>query len=124
MCRIGEMETIRSAIFIVQKRHLETSAPSRRNVMLEANGLTVRKSAYYFLLLLPLSAAAMVAVVQMDLPREIQSSVVCAVSVFLSVGCIGVVFFQNWKIFTRQVLAALGGGLLAFCAMQLIYSVS
>ena len=65
--------------------------------MLEAQGITVRKLAYYFLLLLPLSAMTFVSVIRMDMPRDVQTDVITGMSVFLSAGCIGVVFFQNWE---------------------------
>lgn len=88
--------------------------------MLEAQGITVRKLAYYFLLLLPLSAMTFVSVIRMDMPRDVQTDVITGMSVFLSAGCIGVVFFQNWKIFAYQLLIALAGGAFTFYLMQLI----
>ena len=88
--------------------------------MLEAQGITVRKLACYFLLLLPLSAMTFVSVIRMDLPRDVQTDVIGGMSVFISAGAIGVVFFQNWKIFARQLMAALAGGALAFYLMHLI----
>ena len=88
--------------------------------MLETQGLTVGKLASYFLLLLPLSAMTFVFVIRMDLPRDVQTDVIGGMSVFISAGAIGVVFFQNWKIFARQLMAALAGGALAFYLMHLI----
>jgi hypothetical protein len=98
----------------------KASALSRRNAMLEAQGLTVKKLVNYFVLLLLLSALTFVSVIRMNLPRDIQTDVITGMSVFLSAGCIGVVFFQNWKVFAYQMLLALAGGTFTFYVMRLI----
>jgi hypothetical protein len=80
--------------------------------------LTLEKTIKFFLLYVPLFAAAFLTKEHFELPNHLENNIFSGFMVFMSVTCVSLVYFKNWETLIKQLVTAAAGGVIVFAILN------